>query len=232
MQHDTSKPALLICGYGTGISHSVAIKFGKAGHPLYLVARNADKLVKSVTTLGEQGIIAHAMPCDLSDLDGVNAMLDTIKTVPNLGFVHHNAFTDIDGTLLGADIGLLSKSLTLRVVHYLHIIQALLPKLSQHQGAVMATSGVMAYHDDDINAFAKDFGVLAVSVAAQHKANALLAQDLKAHGVHLAEVVVAGFVHNTPDNYRASIHPDDVADRFWDMVTKRQSHSSTLSPHH
>lgn len=225
------KPALLICGYGTGISHSMAVLFGRQGHAVYLAARNAEKLNKAVQDFHALGIDAHAVVCDLGDLDSVNAMLARMQTVETLALLHWNASVDVEGGLLNADPGTLLDSLNVRVVHYLHAIQTLLPMLKRRQGAVMATCGIMAMDDEQINDFAKDFGILAVSVAAQYKANALLAKELKVQGVHLAQVVVAGFVHRTAGNeHRASINPDDVAQMFWQMVQARTSHSRHLYP--
>ncbi|PJJ99868.1 hypothetical protein CO611_05245 [Lysobacteraceae bacterium NML03-0222] len=125
-------------------------------------------------------------------------MLQAQLAAGDIGLLHWNAFVDVDGDLLDASPAVLAQSLNLRVARYLQAVQTLLPLLARQRGAVLATSGVMALQRPEINAFAKDFGILAVSVAAQHKANALLAQSLAEHGVHLAEVVVNGFVQRTP----------------------------------
>ena len=227
------KPALLICGYGTGISHSVAVYFGQQGYVVYLVARNADKLGQAVQTLDRMGIHAHGVVCDLADMDSLDAMLTQMQTVATLEILHWNAFVDIEGDILTADPQALSASLQLRVVNYLHTVQTLLPTLEHRQGAVMATSGIMAIDRDEIDEFAQSFGVLAVSVGAQYKLNALLARQLRKRHVHLAQVVVAGFVHHTLGNaHRASIHPDDVAKLFWQMLRMRQTHSEFLYPSH
>ena len=85
----------------------------------------------------------------------------------------------------------------------------------------------MALDDAAINTFASDYGILAVSVAAQHKANAVLASSLAAQGVYLGEVVVAGFVQNTPgaDQHPQALDPDDIAEAFWQMHKTRATHS-------
>lgn len=225
------KPTLLICGYGPGIGHAVAERFGQAGHPLHLVARDADKLAAATQHLQAQGIRAQGTVCDLSDEVALQAMLQAQLAAGDIGLLHWNAFVDVDGDLLDASPAVLAQSLNLRVARYLQAVQTLLPLLARQRGAVLATSGVMALQRPEINAFAKDFGILAVSVAAQHKANALLAQSLAEHGVHLAEVVVNGFVQRTPAEaqYPAAINPADVAGQFWQMVQQRQAHSRLWS---
>ena len=58
------KPALLLCGYGPGISYSVARRFGREGYPLHLVARRQDKLDAAVAGLRQEGMVATAHACD------------------------------------------------------------------------------------------------------------------------------------------------------------------------
>ena len=144
-----------------------------------------------------------------------------------IGILHWNAFMDVEGDLLTAAPGALAASLNLRVVQYLAAVQTLLPRLAAERGAVLATSGVMALDDAAINALAGGYGILAVSVAAQHKANALLAPRLAAQGVYLGEVVVAGFVQHTPgaEQHPHALNPDDIAQSFWDLHSARQVHS-------
>lgn len=223
------KPALLICGYGPGIGHAVAERFGQAGHPVHLVARDGQKLASAVHGLSAQGIQARGTACDLGDTAALQALLNRLRTEAEVGLLHWNAFVDVDGELLGASPEVLSRSLTLRVVSYLSMVQGLLPMFQERQGAVLATSGVMGFQRPEIDAFARDFGVLAVSVAAQHKANALLAPALAARGVYLAEVVVSGFVRKTPAEaqHAASIDPADVAKQFWQMLQARTVHSQS-----
>ncbi|PJJ99869.1 hypothetical protein CO611_05250 [Lysobacteraceae bacterium NML03-0222] len=54
------KPTLLICGYGPGIGHAVAERFGQAGHPLHLVARDADKLALPPNTCRRKAFALRA----------------------------------------------------------------------------------------------------------------------------------------------------------------------------
>lgn len=225
MKSERMKPALLICGHGPGIGHSVARRFGRAGHPLHLVARREDRLDAAVAALRQEGIAATAHACDLADAAARQSLLAGLAG-ERIGILHWNAFMDVEGDLLDADPEALAASLNLRVVAYLSAVQTLLPRLAAERGAVLATSGVMALDDAAINALAGGYGILAVSVAAQHKANALLAQSLAAQGVYLGEVV-AGFVQNTPGAEKRpdALNPDDIAQSFWDLYSARQAHS-------
>ena len=58
----TSKGTIIVCGHGPGISDAVARRFGKAGHPMALVARNAARLAEAARRLDADGIQAAAFP--------------------------------------------------------------------------------------------------------------------------------------------------------------------------
>ena len=224
------KPAMLICGYGRGISRAVALRFGQAGHPVRLVARNAHKLAEAVQQLNGYGFDAQAIPCDLGNSQALETMLERVRLNERIGILHWNAFMDVEGDLLHAQPAELLQSLNVRVVSYLATVQALLPDLAAQQGAVLATSGIMALQDAHTDDFAKDYGILAVSVTAQHKANALLARSLARQGVRLCEVVVDGFVQGTPgaEKHANALDPADIAEKFWRLYTEPKAHSQVF----
>ena len=154
------KPALLLCGYGPGISHSVARRFGREGYPLHLVARRQDKLDAAAAGLQQEGMVATAHACDLSDPHALQNLLAGLAA-ERIGILHWNAFMDVEGSLLTASPDTLAASLNLRVVQYLAAVQTLLPQLAAEHGAVLATSGVMALDDA---AFSAEMNARAVGV--------------------------------------------------------------------
>lgn len=222
------KNALLICGYGPGISHAVACRFGKAGHPVALIARNVERLTGAVAELAAEGIQAYAFPADLSDVDAIRRTItDVHDRVGPIGILHWNAFLDIDGDLLSTPPERLGQSVDLRVVSYIAAIQRCRDDLAASKGTVLVTSGVMALDDPTINAFAVDYAALAISVAAQRKATHLLLHTLAPHEIHVGEVIVNGFVEGTPGGLGKShtVSPTAVADQFWKLHTARREHS-------
>lgn len=222
------KPSILICGYGPGISQAVARRFGKAGHPVALVARHAPRLAASVAELASEGIQAQAFPADLGDVATVQRVVAEARSQSGpIGILHWNAFVDVEGDLLALPLADLSRSFELRVTSYLAAVRASLADLQTHRGTVLATSGIMALDDPRIDAFATGYGALAISVAAQHKATGILAQTLAPRGIHVGEVIVNGFVAGTPgaEGMQDTVAPADVAERFWELHTARQAHS-------
>ncbi|KMJ45252.1 short-chain dehydrogenase [Xenorhabdus khoisanae] len=222
------KRTILICGYGPGISHAVARRFGKAGHPVALVARNAQRLASAVEELVTEGIQARAFPANLSDIEEVKRIVtDARSTLGPIGILHWNAFLEIEGSLLSTLPSDLSKSFEIRVTSYIAAVQECLPDLKAHKGSVLTTSGIMALDDPKIDIFATEYAALAISVAAQHKTTRILTHTLASHDIHVSEVIVNGFVDRTPGGAgkNSTIAPADIAEQFWKLYTARQTHS-------
>lgn len=222
------KNTILICGHGPGISHAVAHRFGKAGHPVALIARNGQRLAKAVAELTAEGIKVQAFSADLSDVKAIQHVVKDIREILGpIGILHWNVFLDIEGDLLSTSPTDLSKSFDLRVAGYIAAVQESLDDLAKSKGTVLVTSGVMALDHPQINAFAVDYAALAISVAAQRKATHILAHTLAPRDIHVGEVVVNGFVEGTPGGIGKSdtVAPVDIAEQFWQLHTARQVHS-------
>jgi NADP-dependent 3-hydroxy acid dehydrogenase YdfG len=68
MPVSATSPAL-VRGAGPGLGLQIARRFGRAGHPVVLAARGADRLDDHVATLRNEGVTALAVPADLRDPD-------------------------------------------------------------------------------------------------------------------------------------------------------------------
>jgi NAD(P)-dependent dehydrogenase (short-subunit alcohol dehydrogenase family) len=70
---------VLITGSSSGIGEAGAEQFAATGAEVILVARRADLLDAVAARIAENGGTATAIPCDLSDLDAVDALCDTVE---------------------------------------------------------------------------------------------------------------------------------------------------------
>jgi NADP-dependent 3-hydroxy acid dehydrogenase YdfG len=219
------KRAIIVCGHGPGISDAVARKFGKEGHPVAIVARNAERLSAAAKALSAEGVKAQAFPADLGQPEAVRKLVgDVREALGPIGVVHWNAYSGGAGDLTTAKTEELRAVLDVTVHGLLAAVQASLPDLKAEKGAVLVTGGGFAFYDPSIDAAATQWGAmgLAVGKAAQHKATGLLHQKLKSDGVYVGEVVVLGLVKGTPfDTGNATLEPATIAERFWDLYTKR-----------
>ena len=224
---------LLVCGHGPGISDAVARRFGAEGFSIALVARNEARLRSAAERLSSSGVRAAAFAVDLGDPAAVKALVaDARATLGPIAAIHWNAYAGKAGDLLAADVGELREVFDVGVTGLVAAVQAALPDLrTQPGGAVLVTGGGFAFYDAQVDAMATQWGAmgLAVAKAAQHKLVGLLSARLAPSGVFVGEVVVTGMVKGTAfDGGQATIEPDAVAGRFWDLYAARDAVSVTF----
>jgi NADP-dependent 3-hydroxy acid dehydrogenase YdfG len=221
----TSHATIIVCGHGPGISDAVARRFGRAGHPVAIVARNAERLAEAARALAADGIKAEAFPCDLTDPAAVQQLVGTVRErLGPIGIVHWNAYVGGAGDLTTSSPAELRPVIDCAVTGLVAAVQAALPDLKAQRGAVLVTGGLLGKDDPQLTAMAVTWGAmgLAISKAAQHKAVGLLHQRLTAEGVFVGEVIVAAPVKGTAfDRGNATLEPATVADRFFELNERR-----------
>jgi short-subunit dehydrogenase len=67
---------VMVTGASSGIGRAAAIKIGRAGGTVLLVARTPQKLEATREQIEDEGGIAHIHRCDISDMDDVDRMTD------------------------------------------------------------------------------------------------------------------------------------------------------------
>lgn len=222
----TSNAAIIVCGHGPGISDAVARRFGRAGHPVAIVARNAERLAAAARALAHEGIHAQAFPCDLGDVAAVRALVGAVRDrLGPIGIVHWNAYGGaVAGDLTTAPVDELRAILDASVLGLVAAVQAALPDLQAQRGAVLVTGGGLGDQDPKIEAMSVSWGVmgLAIGKAAQRKAVGVLHHRLAKDGVYVGEVVVTATVKGTAfDRGNATLDAAEVAERFWELNERR-----------
>ncbi|NND44374.1 MAG: SDR family oxidoreductase [Xanthomonadales bacterium] len=69
---------VVVTGASSGIGEATAIMMANAGARVMLIARGKDKLTEAVARIEGQGGAAWAYPCDLTDLDACDKVIDRI----------------------------------------------------------------------------------------------------------------------------------------------------------
>jgi NAD(P)-dependent dehydrogenase (short-subunit alcohol dehydrogenase family)/thioester reductase-like protein len=77
-EHAVNGRTVLITGASTGIGRAAALKIAAAGGVPLLVARTREKLEEVRDDIVARGGTAYVYPCDLSDLDAIEATVTTI----------------------------------------------------------------------------------------------------------------------------------------------------------
>lgn len=226
------KKNIIICRYGPAIAHAVALRFGREGYHVALIARDAQRLKQGISRLEAQGIHAQSFTADLGDVEQVKRAIAEIRTsLGTVSVLFWNAFADIEGNLLSTSVADLQQGLSVRVIGYITAVQEVVHDLQQNQGAVLATSGAMAICTPEADSFSCDFSAAAIAAAAQHKTTGMLVHTLTPLGVYVGEVVVNGFVIGSrgTEGYVTTINPTDVAEKYWQLNQQRLLHSVSIS---
>lgn len=216
---------IIICGYGPGISHAVAERFGAAEFQLALVGRTADKLAAGVSALGAKGIKAAAFTADLGDPVAVREVVKKVRAALGpITVVEWTAYNAGAGDLMTADVAAIRAVLDVPVTCLLAAVQEALPDLRREKdAAVLVTNGGLGYFDPKTDAAGVQWNTMGLSVAnaAKHKLVGLLAVKLKPENVYVGEVMVHGTVKAPGDGGRGTVDSADVASKFWDLYQAR-----------
>ena len=91
---------VVVTGASSGIGKVTALKVAQAGGTPVLVARGKDKLEDLRAAIEERGGQAVVQPCDLSDLEAIDALCETLTAeLPSVDFVVNNAGRSIRRSL-------------------------------------------------------------------------------------------------------------------------------------
>lgn len=222
----TVSKVIVIVGFGPGISSAVAEKFGAEGFSVALIARNRDRLASGVRALQKQGIAAAAFPANAGDPTAIRAAIGKARAeLGPITVIHWNA---ISGTevreLEAADPAAVRSVFDVAVVGLLAAVQETLSDLkSTKDGAILVTNGAFGETTPMMDEFAINLKAVGVALAnaAKYKLVGLLAAQLRADGVYVGEVMVAGMIKGTPSDSGGGIDSSVVANKFWELYQAR-----------
>jgi short-subunit dehydrogenase len=200
-------PHLLVVGAGPGISAATARRFGSQGYAVSLIARRPGALAELRAELRHEGIRvedASAEAGKARELDvAVRALIDEHGPVDvllyNVSVGREAAVTDVSGDELLDD-------LAAGVAGLQTAVRAVLPGMRERGvGTILATGSGAA--DRPVVSMA----TLGVQKAALRALVEVQAVTLAPEGIHVATVMVRGFVGK-------QIHPDRVAELYAELV--------------
>lgn len=224
---------ILIGGYGPGISHAVARRFGREGFQVALVARSADKLAKAVEELAKADVKAHAFTADLGDPAAAAAVVGKVHDkVGPIAAILWNAYGGAAGDLMKADAAEINAAVGIATTSLVAVVQAAHADLKAQKGGVLVTNGGFGLLDPKMDAVAVQFQSmgLALANAAKNKLVGMLSARLRDDGIYVGQVMVLGMVKGTAwDNGTATVEPEKVAAQYWDLFTKRDTQTVNAS---
>jgi len=174
---------VLITGASSGIGEAGAERFAQQGAEVIAVARRADLLDALCERIADAGGTAAAIPCDLSDLDAVDALAETVETrFGGVDILVNNAGRSIRRPLADSldrwhDV---ERTMTLNYYSPLRLIRGLAPgMIERRDGHIInvATWGVLSEASPL-------FGVYNASKAALSTVSRTIETEWARHGVH------------------------------------------------
>ncbi len=225
---------IAVFGAGAGRGAALARRFGREGFRVALVARRKDRLEELAEKLRSDSIETTAFPADLSDPDGVPALIAAIRAecgpidVVEYGPIgigqHFVPVTELDAATM-------ANYLPLLLLTPIEVVRALLPEWTERgEGTFLLTHGASA-----VNPLPGISGTGAVMAATRSYLYSLNA-GLAGTGVYAGTLAIAGLISGSEiaatlsDSPRDSdslaahlpvIDPADLADQYWDMYTTR-----------
>lgn len=174
---------VLVTGASSGIGEAGSEQFAAAGAEVILVARRADLLDELAGRIAADGGTATAIPCDLADLDAVDALVETVeRRFGGVDILVNNAGRSIRRPLAESldrwhDV---ERTMLLNYYSPLRLIRGLAPgMIARGDGHIInvATWGVLSEASPL-------FGVYNASKAALSAVSRVIETEWSRHGVH------------------------------------------------
>jgi NAD(P)-dependent dehydrogenase (short-subunit alcohol dehydrogenase family) len=217
---------LIVYGYGPGISHATAMRFGREGYSLALVGRNEQRLADGVALLAGHGLDAQSYVSDAADPADIRRTVAEIRRRQgNLSAVVWTAFRNGGVTnVLQTRPEDVERAFDIGVTGLLACVQAAFDDLTAaRSAAILVANGAVGENTSQADGFATMLGIdgVALENAAKSKLVGMLAERLREFDVYVGEVTVAGSVAGTTTARGDAIDPADIAELFWSLTRTR-----------
>lgn len=204
---------VIIIGAGTGISYGVAQKFGNEGYRIALIARNEAKLKQLATSLQQDGIEVIYAAGDVAREDSLKGALDQISEAAGIAdMILYNPSGASNKDILDLDWETIKDMLDISVGGYFNLMKMVLPSyLQQNHGKLFVTGGGLSLSGDP------RMTALSMGKAAQRNLVQAFQKKVEGTHVHIAQVIVRGYVQPTDEKY----NPAAIAEIFWKLFLQQ-----------
>ncbi|MDQ3193679.1 MAG: SDR family NAD(P)-dependent oxidoreductase [Bacteroidota bacterium] len=203
-----NKKLITIVGIGSGISYSVAKRFGKENFRLALIARNEQRLIDYKKDFEGRNIDAEIFPADAGDEASLTKAFEKIKSNEgDTDVLHYNVFSMRQTTPLNLKYEDCISDFKINVAGALLSSQLILPSmLEKKKGSILFTGGGLSIEPLPL------YSSLAIGKAGIRNLCFSMYAELKPKGIHVATVTVSGFVKPG-----TKWDPDLIAEEFWKL---------------
>lgn len=225
----------VVIGAGPGLGMSIAHRFGREGHAIALVSRNASRHTDYLASLASAGIEATSHPADTRDRDGLLRALDAITARHGAIDVLYYGPGAADPAARPAPITETDVPAAQEAMGWVYpaidAVRAVLPgMLERGDGALLFAGGLSSVVP------LPTIGNLAISSAALRNYAITLNAALADQGVYAGTLTIGGLIERG-DIHRmflaeserlggmtvGTLDPDDLADAAWNLYKNRDS---------
>ena len=138
---------VFLTGASRGIGAATARHFAGKGHPLALVARNAEAIEQLAREINAAGGKAIAIPCDVSDAKSVaEAVARAVKELGGIGIVINNAGTiEPIAAIVDADPAAWSRAMDVNLSGPIYVMHYAVPHLPRGGVVINLTTGAVEH---------------------------------------------------------------------------------------
>ena len=172
----------LVTGAGRGIGRACAIALAQSGAEVWLAARTRDEIEQAASEIRASGARAHAVVCDVTDIEGFR---EIISAIPALDVLVNNAGTNIPEPFVEVSEAHLDQVLGLNVRAAFLVAQAAAKKMLEGKtrgGAIINMSSQMG-HVGAVNR-----SVYCLTKHALEGLTKAMALELAPHGIRVVSV--------------------------------------------
>lgn len=223
---------IAIIGAGPGLGLAIARRFGSEGWSVALISRNQQKLDTLVDVLTADGITAAAFPADVLDRPALTAALGAAaERFGSIDVLEYSPADATAGPLAPVDIRAATPENVQPQIEYslygaMAATAAVLPAmLESGSGTIIVTTGAGSTYPVPM------FGNVTAGGAALRNwaLNLGTALDADESGVHVGHVAIGVWITDQAPEGVASLTADEIAPRYWDLVTKRDVHEVVIT---
>ena len=230
-------PTIAIFGAGPGLGLAVARRFGREGFRAALVARDRAHLDTMTAELAAGGVEAAGVRADLADPAAALAAADAIEA--RFGPIDVLAYSPGGGPAMQTpasriDVATVVPLLGNAVLVPVALAGRVLPgMLDRGDGALLFALGASAKYP------MPHLAAAGLALAGLRNYVHTLHAELGPGGVYAGDLVIGALIEGTPAHRSASawsggqplavVSPGDLADRYWDMYTKRDRAEEEVS---
>ncbi|MFC8529108.1 SDR family NAD(P)-dependent oxidoreductase [Nocardia sp. NPDC057227] len=198
---------LAIFGYGPGLGRGVAHRFGRAGFPVAVIGRDAERAAANAGELQANGIEARPFTADIIDEQRLPALIEEIEQ--QLGPIEvalHAAAADMSersASTLATTTADLAVPLALKLHSPMLLARTLIPRFRE-KGTLLFTSGASEQHPA---AYLANFGI---ALAAQRAYIRQLEQELRETPVNVGLLNIGSLIEGSAAQRIVDAHPEAI----------------------